>query len=408
VFGNTLQRMIMVELMKVFSITLIGLTIMFLMGGIVAEASNRGLAPAQILTIIPLMIPSTLPYTIPTTTLFATCNVYGRMAKDNEVTALRAAGVNLWTILKPSILLGVAGTAVTMGLFWEVIPGSFQQMRNRLAGDVNELLITLLKRQGCFKHAKTPYVLFAREVHGDRLVDVIFKHKLPNGLYDVVARAKEGKLHIEVRTDPATNSTYRVVVVEMFQCWVIDNTKPGNSFVHDYEFTERLPAEIFGDNDSPRSSDVPWPELFRRAERYRLRELERAATIDAMSRDIKSRPNPAPVERARLEGSLVMQRSGLREYRAFESEKHLRVALALSCMCFVLLGAPIGIWANRADLLSSFVIGFLPVVLIYYPVLICMTNLTKDGRIPIPIAMWTANALFSAVAVGMCWRLIRR
>jgi lipopolysaccharide export system permease protein len=331
------------------------------------------------------------------------------MAKDNEITALRAAGVNLWTILKPSILLGVAATATTMGLFWEIIPSSFQQMRNRLAGDVNELLTTLLKRQGCFKHPKSPYVLFAREVHGDRLVDVIFKRKQPNSpTYDTVARAKEAKLRIETRTDLSAAKSYKVVVVDMLQCWVIDNTKTGAVTFQRQEFVERLPSEIFGDNDSPRSSDVRWPELFVRAERYRKREQERSTAIEAQIRDIKSHPNPTPAERVMLESNLFAQRSGLREYRAFEAEKHLRLALALGCMCFVLLGAPIGIWANRADLLSSFVIGFLPVVMIYYPVLICMTNLAKDGRLSIPLAMWTANGVFSAVAVGMCWRLIRR
>src|SRR5262245_49650061 len=111
--GNRLQRIIFQELLRIYAITLIALTGLFLMGGIVAEASQRGLAPAQVLAIIPLMIPGTLPYTIPATTLFATCNVYGRLAKDNEITALRAAGVNLFTLLKPSLLMGLLASGVT-------------------------------------------------------------------------------------------------------------------------------------------------------------------------------------------------------------------------------------------------------------------------------------------------------
>jgi lipopolysaccharide export system permease protein len=73
-----------------------------------------------------------------------------------------------------------------------------------------------------------------------------------------------------------------------------------------------------------------------------------------------------------------------------------------------MLGVPVGIWANRADFLSSFIIGFLPVVLIYYPILICGTNLAKDGKAEIPIAIWTADALFATVAMALCWRLVRR
>src|SRR6266702_6615330 len=94
-FGSILHRMIFRELMRVFVLCLIGITGILLMAGIVAEASQQGLNPAQILAIIPLLIPSTLPYTIPATTLFATCVVYGRLSADNEILAMRASGINM-------------------------------------------------------------------------------------------------------------------------------------------------------------------------------------------------------------------------------------------------------------------------------------------------------------------------
>src|SRR5258706_15795335 len=120
--GTILQRVIMWELIRIFSITLVSLTALFLLGGLVAEASQRGLAPAQIFSIMPLMVPSMLPYTIPATTLFATCNVYGRLAKDNEITALRPAGVNLWQILPPAVLLRVLATAANGALPYDAVP----------------------------------------------------------------------------------------------------------------------------------------------------------------------------------------------------------------------------------------------------------------------------------------------
>ena len=68
-FGCILTRMIFWELVKVFVLCLIAITGILLMAGIVAEASQQGLNPAQTVAIIPLLIPSTLPYTIPATTL---------------------------------------------------------------------------------------------------------------------------------------------------------------------------------------------------------------------------------------------------------------------------------------------------------------------------------------------------
>src|SRR5436309_6282545 len=114
--------MILVELCKVFVLCLIGITGILLMAGIIAEASQQGLGPGQILAAIPLLIPSTLPYTIPATTLFATCVVYGRLSADNEILAIRAAGVNLSTVVWPGILLGLVMSAATMALYYRTIP----------------------------------------------------------------------------------------------------------------------------------------------------------------------------------------------------------------------------------------------------------------------------------------------
>src|SRR5205823_9209779 len=103
-FGSILHRMIFRELMRVFVLCLVRITGILLMAGIVAEASQQGLSPGQIFAIIPLLIPSTLPYTIPATTLFATCVVYGRLAADNEILALRASGINMVKVVWPGVL----------------------------------------------------------------------------------------------------------------------------------------------------------------------------------------------------------------------------------------------------------------------------------------------------------------
>src|SRR5499426_1337705 len=110
---SILFRMILWELFKVFVLSLVGITGILLMAGIIAEASQQGLGPKQILAAIPLLIPSTLPYTIPATTLFATCVVYGRLAADNEILAIKAAGVNILKVVWPAVLLGLGTSAVT-------------------------------------------------------------------------------------------------------------------------------------------------------------------------------------------------------------------------------------------------------------------------------------------------------
>src|SRR6478735_6660374 len=127
--------MILAELVKVFVMSLVALTGMFLLAGLIQEATQKGLSPGQIVMAIPLIVPNTLPFTIPATTLFATCVVYGRMSADNEVLVLKAAGVNIYRLLAPALILGALTTGTTLALFYDPIPRSQQLLREQLLND---------------------------------------------------------------------------------------------------------------------------------------------------------------------------------------------------------------------------------------------------------------------------------
>src|SRR5439155_3369798 len=128
-FNSTLNRMILAELVKVFLLSLGSLTGLFLLAGLIQQAVQMGLSPLQVLHVLPLFVPSTLPYTIPATTLFASCVVYGRLAHDNEVVAIKGAGVHLFTIMQPALVLGIVTTSVTGGLYYAIIPETQQRLQ---------------------------------------------------------------------------------------------------------------------------------------------------------------------------------------------------------------------------------------------------------------------------------------
>jgi drug/metabolite transporter (DMT)-like permease len=150
-------------------LSLIGITGMLLMAGIVAEASQHGLTPMQILAAIPLLVPSTLPYTIPATTLFATCVVYGRLAADNEILAIKAAGINILSVVGPSVLLGLAMTALTVVLYYDLIPRTHHIMRSMVLQDIEEYLYGVLKREHCINYSRLNYMMHVRSVQGRTL-----------------------------------------------------------------------------------------------------------------------------------------------------------------------------------------------------------------------------------------------
>src|SRR5215468_8954819 len=139
--------MIFLELFRIFFLCWVGLTAMILLGGVIAEATQQGLGPMQILEIIPLLIPNTIPYTLPTATLFATCVVFGRLACDNEILAVEAAGINLGQVTLPAIALGALASIGTFALYLDIIPSSQWEMKIHFVKNVEELLYAMLRKE---------------------------------------------------------------------------------------------------------------------------------------------------------------------------------------------------------------------------------------------------------------------
>ena len=189
-YWSILHRMIFWELTRVFVLALIALTGILVMGGVVAEATQRGLGPLQLLMAIPLLIPSTLPYTLPATTLFATCVVYGRLSHDNEILALKAAGIHLWHVIWPAVLLGLLTSGLTLLLYVDVIPTTHHELRTMFIKDVEEFLYNLLRREGCIHHSKINYTIYVQRVQERKLIEALFMRRdAQDKHYDVIAWA---------------------------------------------------------------------------------------------------------------------------------------------------------------------------------------------------------------------------
>jgi len=89
--------------------------------------------------------------------------------------------------------------------------------------------------------------------------------------------------------------------------------------------------------------------------------------------------------------------------RAITVEPWRRWASGFSCLCFVLVGAPMAIRMRNADFLTSFFLCFLPILVVYYPLLMLGVDQAKDGAVP-PAAVWLGNLLVALWG----WWLLRR
>jgi lipopolysaccharide export system permease protein len=400
VFGTILHRMIFWELAKVFTLSLLGITGILLMAGIVAEATQQGLNPAQVLEIIPLLIPSTLPYTIPATTLFASCVVYGRLAADNEILAIKAAGINILKVVSPGVLLGLIMSCFTMGMYYRIIPYTHSLMRSMFLNDVEESLYAALARDHSFNQPRLNYAVWVRQVQGRKLLTALFKRRDQNNpeRYDIIAWAREAELRVDIPN--------KQILLHMRNGAIITGDGSTSGYLDDRVFPVDLPAAFLADRPK-RARDLSWQEMRRR--RAEIVEMEDSISNEIelyMHRDVVQ---GAPPDIAQHLANLREKKKYTHlEINAVDAEVQMRPALSFGCLCFVLVGCPVGIWFSRSDYLSAFITCFLPIVFVYYPLMLCGTNMAKEGKFNAAVTIWAADVVMAIVGLMLFKRLLRR
>ena len=72
----------------------------------------------------------------------------------------------------------------------------------------------------------------------------------------------------------------------------------------------------------------------------------------------------------------------------------------------MLIGAPMAIRLRHAEFLAIFFVCFLPILVVYYPLMAVSVDQAKDGVLP-PPAVWLGNVVLALWGVWLLRRVIR-
>src|SRR5688572_11233072 len=92
--SKTLFWYIFWDLVKIFGLTSGVLAGIMSFGGLLRPLTQHGLDAQQVAKMLGYFMPAMSTYSLPIAALFATTLVYGRLSADNELTAMRAAGLS--------------------------------------------------------------------------------------------------------------------------------------------------------------------------------------------------------------------------------------------------------------------------------------------------------------------------
>lgn len=392
---RTIPRYVVAEVLKVFLVALTVLTLLMILVGVVKEARDQGLEPAQVVKILPYILPDALRYTVPATILFAVSSVYGRMSGSNEIVALKALGISPMTILWPVVGLAVGLSFLTVWLNDLAVSWGRANVRRIAIESLEEIAYSTLRTQRSFSARN--FSIIVKRVDDRKLIQPTITFQGNGDAPGVTLNCQEAELISD-------NEAMLLKIV----CFNGSVTRGDNRLV----FPDIFEQEVSLDAASPAGENIvlpAWLPMSVIPERIEQEKVEvrkyiehRAAkaAYELMTGEFASLNGPE----TRNEANILQDRKN--HLSRLRTEPHRRWSNGFSCLCFVLIGAPIAIRFRNADFLTSFFLCFLPILLVYYPLLALGVDRAKNGSLP-PISVWLGNVILAGAGYLMMKRVLR-
>jgi len=391
-----ITRYVLGELLQVFLVALAALTIFMLVVGLVKEAQQQGLGMMQILALIPYVLPEAMRFAVPGTMLFAVASVFGRMSASNEITALKAAGITPMATIWPAAMLAIVVSLVSVWLNDVAVSWGRDGIRRVVIGSVEEIIYGRLRQQRSYSTSQLS--INVKGVDGRRLIRPTLSFQPGGSSPPVTVSAAEAALKADASAGTLTitcrDGTVHVGDVKAVFPDTIERVVPLDA-VSRKGGTSTSPSEIaMADFPKARAEQIAKIDQF---EQVAAGKVAMGIVTGQMELTL-----PAAIEPDLQQATWARSR-----LTRIIMEPWRRWANGFSCLCFVLVGAPMAIRMRNADFLTSFFLCFLPILLVYYPVFMLGVSRVKAGSLP-PPAVWMGNVLVALWGLWLLRSVIRR
>ena len=390
-----LTRYIWLEMLTVFLITMGSMTIFIFLGLIGKEAVDNGLGIKPILRLLPFILPQAMQFSVPGALLLATTVVYGRVSSANEIVAVKSLGITPMVMLWPSLLMATLVSFGAVALNDLAVSWGTNGVNRVILESLEEIAYGRLRTHKSFSTDRLS--VNVKQVVGKRLIGPVITFHSGSGEASVI-RADAA----ELRADPAAGA----VSIKLFN---VHGGLQGWSITHPGEFERSFPLQEFlgagaAHTPSPAETSLreiaPAKEIQNKQIAWIKHEMAAATSMALLlgSFDELSASQWRTRENSLMWSERTLHRLNVEPYR--------RWANGFSCLGFALIGAPMAIRRRHGEFWGSFFACFLPILLVYYPMLVGCVEQAKDGNIP-PQAVWAGNLVLAAWGIWLMRRVVR-
>lgn len=383
ILRQVLATLFMTVVVFIF-VLLVGNALKQVLDLLVGGQANAGL----VVKAVGLLMPYVGAYSLPMGMLTATLLVFGRFSADHELTAVRASGISLVSLVMPVLLLSLVLCGFSAYVNLELEPrtrAQFKQLIAQAKFDVSSVQLP----EGRYIRDFDNVIFYVGKSDGGNLQDVTVI-LLPNKTNAATSTlvAKRGKVWF----DDAT----RELRVQLFEAQAImilsgDEKQIVTTSAGDVEIKPPSSRDKLKSAGKPPVDKMTLGQL-----RAELADIEAAFTLPTT--------NLPPAELALAAKQMKHVRNEATSPIRVQIQR--RLASSFACFGFTLIGIPLGIRVHRRETNIGFLIA-LALVMTYYTLMLIGTGLDNHPRLYPEFLVWIPNFLFQGMGAFLLWRANR-
>lgn len=356
-------------------------TALLLLGNVLKEILpfliNGHVRPGLLAEAIVLLIPFVWVFALPMGLLTATLLVFGRFSADQELTAARASGISLISLIMPVLLLSLFCCVLSGWFSMDLGPRS----RVKYLGLKSELLADLANFQlpeGRFVDISTNYIFYTEKNNGGKLQNVVVISVDQNSYVE----APYGNVQI--------NPTNQQITLNLLQARMVMTPTNGQNNIFSFDKCS-VPVNLNSVRNQKSKhgfSDMTFTEL-----RDQLRQLQQL-----IPQTVSTNHSQVALEQARKLPEVIAEQVRVVIQR--------QLALAFAPFGFALLGIPLAIRVQRRETNIGLAVA-LALVILYYGFVMLAGQLSSRPESYPHFIVWVPNLIFQAVGAVLLWRANR-
>lgn len=364
-----LRIYILKELVSPFFLSLLVFTFIMVTGNLIQLAElviSKGVDVVTVMKLFLYLIPYLLSFTVPMSMLTAVLLVFGRLSSDNEITAIRASGVNMYIIATPVLVVGLVLSLILFVVNDRVLPYAHFASRKVLK-DIGTKNPASYLEAGTFIKTFKKYIIFIYGIEGNRLNKVRIYEPQPEGR--------------PTRTIIANSGEFIVVPDNKILKLILYNGTSDEPNPKDPNKFYKLNFQTY-----------EFPLSFAELEKGELGKKPRDMTIDELKAQIE-----------------IQRRSenGKEEVAPLSVELHKKGAISFATLAFIMIGLPLGIKTHRSEKSIGFGLS-LAVIIVYYLLLAGASALALREKANAGVAIWSPDVVLAAFGMSLFHKVSKR